>query len=94
MIFDFTTKDSGKNFEFLPPENFKIEYKELDGLEGDPRAVQVFPTPQRYGGSLADDANHGQASDHDGMMAFRIGVSQAEAAKLMEAREEAVSASH
>jgi len=39
LIFDFTTKDSGTNFEFLPPEQFKVEVKELEGLEGDPKAV-------------------------------------------------------
>ena len=88
LIFDFTTKDSGKNFEFLPPEQFKVEVKQLEGLEGDPQPVQVFPVPQRYGGTLADDANHGSEDHQDSMMAFKIGVSAAEAAKLMEARED------
>jgi hypothetical protein len=48
----------------------------VDGLEGDPKAVVVFPYPARYGGTLTDDQNHNKDEvQDDNMMAFRIGVS-------------------
>ncbi len=85
LIFDFTTKDSGKNYEFLEPSEFSMITKEL---EGDfPAPVAPFPTPQRYGGTLADDANQHVQQHDDGMMAFSIHTSANDAAKLVEAQE-------
>jgi hypothetical protein len=33
LIFDFNKKDSGLNFKFLDPSEFKIISKEIEGFE-------------------------------------------------------------
>lgn len=88
LIFDFTTKDSGKNFEFLDPSEFTQISKELEGDY--PNPVAPFSTPQRYGGTIADDVNKHVPSQHDdGMMAFSIHTSAKDAAQVVEAQEAA-----
>ena len=52
----------------------------------DAKPVTAFPYPQRYGGTIADDANK-EFEQKDDMMAFGFGVSQAEAQKMMEQKE-------
>jgi len=85
LIFDFT-EGKGKNFQFLPPSEFHLHRKTLEGLDAEP--VQVFPYPERYGGTMADEDPDRQAHEGDGMMAFKIGVSQEEAARLMQQQED------
>lgn len=83
LIFDFTKDDNKRNFEFLDPSEFKIIIKQLDDFEQ--KAVQVFDIPERYGGTIADDANfqdHGK--DESDMMAFSIDTSMKDAAKKVE----------
>jgi hypothetical protein len=83
LIFDFTTKDSGKNYEFLDPSEFSMVTKTLEGDY--PAPIAPFPTPQRYGGTLLDDANQRAVPQHDdGMMAFSIHTSAKDAAKVVE----------
>ena len=57
LIFDFTKDESGasKHYNLLDPSEFHIITKEVEGVEAKP--VMPFPYPQKYGGSLADDAN-------------------------------------
>ena len=80
LIFDFTKNVSGNksNFKILEPENFKIFSKTVDGVDAQP--VAAFPYPQRYGGTIADDANQ-QFEKKDDMMAFGFNTSQADAQK-------------
>ena len=52
----------------LDPSEFKIITKEVEGIDAKP--VMPFPYPQKYGGSLADDANKHEEKQHDNMMAF------------------------
>ena len=55
MIFDFTKQASGDlNFSVMEPSQWKLEHKEIEGFEG--AGDVVFPFPQRYGGTIADDA--------------------------------------
>ena len=60
--------------------------KELDDFEQ--KAVQVFPVPERYGGTIADDANFQDHGKDENMMAFSIDVSQKDAAKKVEEEEQ------
>ena len=85
LIFDFTTKDSGKNYEFLDPSEFKLISKSLGDFGSEP--VSVFPYPERYGGTLSNDANQHEQEKHsdDNMMAFSITTSQQDASKVVEA---------
>jgi hypothetical protein len=85
LIFDFNKEDNKQNFSFLDPSEFKIISKEIEGIDEQP--VVVFPFPQKYGGSLADDANAGLANHNDGLMAFSITTSAADAAKRVEEAE-------
>lgn len=48
----------------------------------------MFPYPQKYGGTIADDANKQESKHQDDMMAFSIGVSAKEAEKLVQQKEE------
>ncbi len=88
LIFDFTTKESGKNYEFLDPAEFQLIRKELEGH--DEELEVVFPYSEKYGGTLSEEANdQARAGNHDdGMMAFNINVSAKEAAKLLEEKEQ------
>ena len=79
LIFDFTKGETKDNYQFLDPSQFKIITKEIEGFEEKP--VLVFPYPQKYGGSLADDANEGLANYNEGMLAFSITTSANDAAK-------------
>ena len=85
LIFDFNKEDNKQNFSFLDPSEFKIISKEIEGVDEQP--VVVFPFPQKYGGSLADDANAGLANHNDGLMAFSITTSAADAAKKVQEAE-------
>lgn len=86
LIFDFTSKESGKNYEFLEPSEFSIIEKELEGYD---KPQTVFPYPEKYGGTLANDQNQNAREADDGMMAFSIHTSAQEAAKLLQEKEEA-----
>ena len=79
LIFDFTKDESGKklNYSFVDPSEFHIITKTIEGIEGEP--VTVFPYPQRYGGTLPDDANAHNEKKDDGLMAFGFNVNQQEA---------------
>ena len=76
MIFDFTKDESGKkkNFQFLDPSEFKIIEKEVDGMDAKP--VLAFPYPQRYGGTIADDANAAYEKKEDNMQSFGFNTTQ------------------
>lgn len=60
--------------------------KELEDFEEQP--VQVFPYPERYGGTLANEANVKSHNDDGDMLAFSINVTQEEAAKKLQEKEE------
>lgn len=75
LIFDFTTKDSGKNYEFLDPSEFSLITKELDGDFAGVPPAHVFPYPARFGGTLSDDAPAQSHAHDDNMMAFSITTS-------------------
>ena len=57
LIFDFTKAENGQesNFSILEPSKFEIFSKTVEGSDDKP--VAAFPYPQRYGGTIADDAN-------------------------------------
>lgn len=85
LIFDFTKDESGKklNYGFVNPSDFKLVEIEVEGA----KSAVIFPYPQRYGGTLPDDANaHNQKKD-DGMMAFGFDVNQNQAQKIAEEKE-------
>lgn len=86
LIFDFTTSEKKLNYELMDPAEFRMITKEIEGIEAKP--VQVFPYPQKYGGTMADDANKQESKHQDDMMAFSIGVSAKEAEKLVQQKEE------
>jgi hypothetical protein len=75
LIFDFTKDEAGKklNYEFLDPSEFKIITKAVEGIEQKP--VLAFPYPQKYGGSMSDDANKVYEKKDDGMHSFGFNVS-------------------
>ena len=74
MIFDFTKDGRNRNYEFLDPSEFKIIIKILEDMEEKP--VQVFPYPQKYGGTIPEDANqHEYRKEDEKMMVFNINVS-------------------
>ena len=70
LIFDFTTSDKKLNYEIMDPKDFKLISKTVDGMDEEP--VQAFPYPQKYGGTIADDANKHEEKQGDDMMAFSI----------------------
>ena len=57
LIFDFTKDESGQksNFQILDPSQFQIFSKSVNGIDDKP--VTAFPYPQKYGGTISDDAN-------------------------------------
>jgi Tubulin binding cofactor C len=85
LIFDFTTSEKKLNYQLMDPADFTLVTKEVEGMDEQP--VRVFPYPQKYGGTVADDANKHEVKDEH-MMAFSIGVSAKDAAKLVQAKEE------
>jgi hypothetical protein len=58
----------------VDPSEFQIITKPVEGIEQKP--VLVFPYPQRYGGTVSDDANHHADKKEDNMMAFGFDVNQ------------------
>ena len=72
LIFDFTKNDQKLNYSFVDPADFKIIEKSVEGLKQKP--VLVFPLPQRYGGTIPDDANLQHEKKDDGLMAFGFNV--------------------
>jgi hypothetical protein len=86
LIFDFTTSDKKLNYELMDPSEFKLITKELEGFASPPACV--FPYPQKYGGTIADDANKHVEKQHDDMMAFSVGVSAKDAAKVLQDKED------
>lgn len=85
MIFDFTKDEQKLNYSFVDPVDFHIVTKSIEGVEEKP--VHVFPFPQRYGGTLPDDANASNEKKDDNMMAFGFDVNQQEAQKIAEQKE-------
>ena len=75
LIFDFTTDDKKKNYEFLDPSEFKLIKKDIDGMDEKASDVPFFPYPKKYGGTLADDANKHEVKGEEDMMAFSIHTS-------------------
>jgi len=62
LIFDFTKdKQGGVNYSIMEPSEWKMEKIALEGFE-DPEEF-VAPYPQKYGGSIPDDARFGDAAD-------------------------------
>lgn len=87
LIFDFTKDDQKLNYQFLDPAEFKIITKELEGIPE--KAQLVFAFPERYGGTIPDDANfHELKENDDSLMAFSINVSQQEASRKVQEVEE------
>jgi hypothetical protein len=89
LIFDFTSKDAGKNFEILDPTQFQLVSKEIEGIDAKP--VFPFALPKRYGGTIEDDVLASNAKEHDAhsdMKSFGFNVSQQEAQKHFEHEEE------
>ena len=76
LIFDFTERDEGKNFNLLDPAEFKIRSIQVEEMEE--RPVTVFPFPKRYGGVIPDDAFTGGSAkkDEGGMESFGFSVTQ------------------
>lgn len=69
----------------MPPENWNLHSKAVEGLPD--QTTAVFPYPQKYGGTIADDANkQNQVNGNDGgMMAFDIrNTNQHEAESMMQ----------
>jgi hypothetical protein len=60
------------NYSFVEPENFKIIEKAVPEIDSKP--VLVFPLPQRYGGTIPDDANLQNEKKDDGLHAFGFNV--------------------
>lgn len=79
LIFDFTTKDSGKNYEFLDPSEFSLISKTLEGDLEDVPPAHVFPYPARYGGTLSDEVPAQSHAHDENMMAFSITTSAKDA---------------
>jgi len=77
MIFDFTTKADGNNFSIVDPADWLIHNKTVDGMEEEP--VMPFAYPQRYGGTIADDAKFKSSAEDEGLKAFGFDHSQAQA---------------
>lgn len=50
----------------------------------DQKPVLVFPYPERFGGTMADDANKTDEKKDDGMQAFGFNMSQKDAQKQVE----------
>ena len=75
LIFDFTKDESGKqmNYQFLDPSEFKVVSKSIEGVDQKP--VMAFPYPQKYGGTLDDDANKNVEQKDDNMKAFGFNTS-------------------
>ena len=75
LIFDFTKDESGKklNFELLDPSEFKLIEKSIEGFDEKP--VFVFPYPERYGGTVDDNAIHLNEKKDDNLFSFGVGVS-------------------
>jgi hypothetical protein len=73
MLFDFTENSdpSKKNFQILDPSQFSILERPIEGIAQKP--TLVFPYPQRYGGTVDDDAKF--ESKEEGMQAFDIKTS-------------------
>lgn len=57
LIFDFTKKQEGSNFLIGEPKDWKMESIKLDGFSEPPACVFLYP--QRYGGTVPDDAKFG-----------------------------------
>lgn len=81
LIFDFSTTahndnddndNKKRNYEFLDPAEFKLIEKELEGYD---KPQVVFPYPERYGGTMAENERPKEQPNDDGMMAFGINVS-------------------
>lgn len=66
----------------MDPSDFSIIKKTIEGVEGAP--VEVFPYPQRYGGTLPNEAaaSHEKEGDN-GMMAFGFDTNQAQAEQFV-----------
>jgi len=68
MIFDFTTNSEGLNFSVMEPSEWQMHRKSIDGVEQSP--VEVFPYPERYGGTISDNVRFTSSADDANMMAF------------------------
>ena len=68
----------------MAPENWSLHSKSVEGLPD--QTTAVFPYPQKYGGTIADDANKQDRPENDGgMMAFDIrNTNQHEAEAMMQ----------
>ena len=84
VIFDFTTNEEKRNYEFLEAGEFRIVKKELPEFEGEPVEI-VFPYSEKYGGEVVEGEK--RVEEEKGMVAFKIGMSQEEAMRIMEERE-------
>lgn len=55
LIFDFTKQASGDlNFQVMDPSEWSLDNKQIEGFDGE--GDVVFPYPERYGGTIANDA--------------------------------------
>jgi hypothetical protein len=68
LIFDFTKKASGSNFSIGEAKDWKVERIQVEGFEEAKDAVFLYP--QKYGGTVPDDANFG--AEDDTMQQFGI----------------------
>jgi hypothetical protein len=57
----------------LDPSEFKLITKTVEGIDQKP--VLAFQYPQRYGGTLSNDALESNEKKDDGMMAFGFDMS-------------------
>lgn len=80
LIFDFTENQEGAlNFSVMEPSDWRMKNVPVEGMSEEP--VVAFPYPERYGGTIADDAKFGEENPRGGMMAFGFDMSQQDAEK-------------
>lgn len=81
QIFDFNAKPDEAHWSVLEPTQFYLEAFDEE-VEGGGEAVNPFPRPSIYGGSITDEIVIGsqqQPGMHGGMMSFSLSTSQAQA---------------
>lgn len=89
IIHDFTKNEDGsKNYQEMDPQEWEMKIDELEGVEGE--IGEIFPYPERYGGTIPDDADFTQDKNvFGGDNAFDIKDGKLDAQAIIEKKKKA-----